>query len=96
VKISIPRAKVKTDSHEYQAIIKAAPPVKRGSRTRSHHAAHEFRWTETKDGGTGWCTCAYWTLWGDSLESAKQSHGYHRSNLLEPSAKDTMEVEDAT
>lgn len=92
MKLSIPTEDAKSDTKEYQQLTKTTPPVKRGSRSGSHHAAHEFRWMATKDGGTAWCTCGPWRLWGASLESARRSHEYHRRNRLVPSAKDAQEA----
>jgi hypothetical protein len=89
------RANVKSEGAEIQQVMNAVPPLKQRSRTGSHHSLHEFRWTKTKDRGTAWCTCGYWTLWGASLESARRSYGYHRSNRLAAPAKDATEGHDA-
>jgi len=94
-RIAVLRANAKSEGAKIQQVTNAAPPLKQRSRTGSHHSLHEFRWTQAKEGGTAWCTCGNWTLWGAGQESARRSHEYHRSNRLAAPAKDATEGHDA-
>ena len=70
----------KIGSSRFQQVTKEAPTVNQGP--RSHHGIHEFRWIETKAGGTAICTCGRWELYGTrpgalTKESAKRNHALH-------------------
>jgi len=94
-RIAVLRATAKSEAAEIQQVTNAGPPLNQPSRTGSQHSLHEFRWTKTNGNGTAWCTCGYWTLWEANLDSARRSHGYHRSNRLAAPAKDATEGHDA-
>ena len=64
----------------------AGQPPTANREVGTHHSIHEFRWTETKQGGTATCTCGRWQLYGlrsKSLtkDTAKRSYILHRANL---------------
>ena len=84
MKIACPKPISKAANTKYQALIKKA---KRGSRLSE---THTFQWNG--NGEVAACSCGYWALWGSSLESAKRSHGCHRSNRLVSSIKGRAEA----
>ena len=43
----------------------------------TNEAKHTFQWSRV----TATCSCGWWTLWHSSLDSAKRSHAFHRSNM---------------
>jgi hypothetical protein len=60
---------------------------------------HAFTWSPTAEVAT--CSCRQWSMQGQwpgalTRESAKRTHGLHRSNRLASSAKDVREAQDAT
>jgi len=70
----------KTGSSRFQQVTQDSPTVNQGPRSR--HGVHEFRWIETKAGGTAICTCGRWELYGTrpgalTKESAKRNHALH-------------------
>jgi len=80
MKIDAHKRNAKTGSSRFQQVTKEAPTVNQGPRSR--HGIHEFRWIETKSGGTGICSCGRWQLyqWGGGTltrESAKRNHALH-------------------
>jgi hypothetical protein len=64
--------------------------AKQGSQQSKNHT---FQWNG--NGGVATCSCGYWKLWGASLDSARRSQDFHRSNRLAASAKDETEAHDA-
>ena len=56
-----------------EANLKTIPP--RFQRLRMP-PKHDFHWSR----GTAMCACGWWTLWGATLESARQSYSLHRHN----------------
>jgi hypothetical protein len=47
--------------------------------TVTDQANHTFQWSR----GTATCSCGHWTLWNDTLESARRNHALHRAHLTE-------------
>jgi hypothetical protein len=47
------------------------------SQSLTERPKHLFQWAQ----GTATCSCGRWSLWKATLESAKRSHAFHRSNL---------------
>ena len=80
MKIVAHKRSAKTGSSRFPQVTKDSPTVNQGP--RSHHGIHEFRWIQTKSGGTAICTCGRWQLyqWGGGTltrESAKRNHALH-------------------
>jgi hypothetical protein len=84
MKSSCPDPNSKSDLMENQLLTKQA---KRGNQQSE---THTFQWNG--NGGVAICSCGYWGLWGASLESARQTHEYHRINRLASSAKRDAEA----
>ena len=80
MKIVAHKRSAKIGSSKIQQVTKDSPTVNRGPGI--HHGSHEFRWIETKSGGTALCTCRRWELYGTrpsalTKESAQRSHALH-------------------
>lgn len=86
MKIAETRSTAKIDELKNQEVTRQLPTV--NTRSGTHHAAHEFRWIETKAGGSAFCSCGRWQLYsirpgGLTRELAKKNHALHRSNVAE-------------
>ena len=84
MKIVVDTQHAKTECSVNQEVTRQSPTVNQGPAT--HHVAHEFRWVETKSGGTALCTCGGWELYGRrpnalTKESGQRNHALHRANL---------------
>ena len=80
MKIVAHKRRAKIGSSKIQQVTEDAPTVNRGPAT--HHGSHEFRWIETKSGGTAICSCRRWELshrrpGALTREAAKRSHALH-------------------